>query len=411
MSLPKGLNQILQKLPTDIVIASALRTPVTKAVKGGLSKMYPEELLSSVLKSTLQKTKIDPAEVEDVLVGAVLQALGGQKASAAGVSAAGFGYKTTVNTVNRQCSSSAQAVSYIANSIRSGSISGVAIAAGVESMSMDYFPHRGIPPRLAEPFRNSEIAEVRDVLMPMGLTSENVAKEYGISRADQDAFGKSSQDKTASSWESGHFDKEVVSVEARAFDKDGNVIEGEWKTISRDDGFRKGLTLEKLASLKPAFTEDGTTTAGNSSQVSDGASAVVLLTRAKAEELGIKPIGKFVHSAVAGVPSRVMGIAPAFAVPKLLSQVGLTIQDIDIFELNEAFASQSLHVIRELGLDMEKVNPFGGAIAIGHPLGATGGRCIATLMNGLEAKGKQVGIVSMCASTGQGYAGLFVREY
>lgn len=409
MSIRKGVSNILEKLPTDIVIASALRTPVTRAVKGGLAKMYPEELLAEILKGTLEKTKINPAEVEDILVGAVLQTLGGQKASAAAIKSVGFPYTTTVNTVNRQCSSSAQAISYLASTMRQGGMQ-VSIAAGVESMSFDYFPHRGIPTRVAPEIVASEIEEARDVLMPMGITSENVAKKFGITREDQDVFGKASQDKTAASWESGHFQKEVIPINARAFDKEGNVIEGKWNLIEKDDGFRKGLTLEKLASLKPAFTEDGTTTAGNASQVSDGASAVLLLTRSKAEELGIKPIGKFVHSAVAGVPSRLMGVAPAYAIPKLLKETGLETTDIDIWELNEAFASQSLYVIRSLGLDPAKVNPFGGAIAIGHPLGATGGRCVATLMNGLDAKGGQLGVVSMCASTGQGYAGLFVRE-
>lgn len=409
MAMRKGISNILEKLPTDIVIASALRTPVTRVNKGGLSKMYPEELLASVLKATLDKTKINPAEVEDILVGAVLQTLGGQKASAAAVKATGFPFTTTINTVNRQCSSSAQAVSYLANTMRQGHMH-CAIAAGTESMSMDYAPLKGIPNRVSPLFTQSEIEDARDVLMSMGMTSENVAREFNISREDQDKFGKISQDKTVAAWESGHFKNEVVPVKARAFDKEGNVIEGEWKLIEQDDGFRKGLTLEKLASLKPVFAEDGTTTAGNASQVSDGASAVLLLTRAKAEELGIKPIGKFVHSAVAGVPARVMGIAPAYAIPKLLKETGLEVDDIDIWELNEAFASQSLHVIRSVGINPDKVNPYGGAIAIGHPLGATGGRCIATLLNGLNAQGGKLGVVSMCASTGQGYAGLFVRE-
>lgn len=411
--LRKGVSNILQKLPTDVVIVSALRTPVTKAVKGGLAKMYPEELLATVLKGTLEKTKIDPSQVQDILIGAVLQKLGGQKASAMAVKHVGFPYTTTINTINRQCSSSAQAASYLASTIKAsnGEALNVAIAAGVESMSMDYFPHRGIPTRVSEVLKNSEHQEARDVLMPMGITSEIVAKEYGITRADQDAFGLLSQQKAAKAWESGHFDAEIVPVNARVFDKEtGEVKEGEFQMITKDDGFRKGLTLEKLAKLKPAFSDDGTTTAGNASQVSDGASATLLMTRAKAEELGIKPIGKIVHSAVAGVPSRIMGIAPAKAIPVLLKQLGLETNDIDIWELNEAFASQSLYCIRELGLDVDKVNPFGGAIALGHPLGATGGRLIATLMNGLKSLDKELGVVSMCASTGQGYAGLFVRE-
>lgn len=409
----KGVTNILEKLPSDIVIASALRTPVTKAVKGGLAKMYPEELLAIALQGTIEKTKIDPAQVQDILVGAVLQTLGGQKASAAAAKHVGFPHTTTINTINRQCSSSAQATSYIANSIRAsnGESFNVGIASGVESMSMDYFPHRGIPTRVSKTVSMSPVEEARDVLLPMGITSEIVAKEFGISREDQDAFGLLSQQKAVKAWENDHFKNEIIPVKARVFDKEtGEVKPDQWQMIEKDDGFRKGLTLEKLAKLKPAFTDDGTTTAGNASQISDGASAVLLMTRAKANELGIKPLGKFVHSSVAGVPSRIMGIAPAKAIPSLLSQVGLEIKDIGIWELNEAFASQSLYVIRTLGINIDNVNPFGGAIALGHPLGATGGRLIATLMNGLKSLDKELGIVSMCASTGQGYAGLFVRE-
>ncbi|KAK9459966.1 Thiolase, N-terminal domain-containing protein [Lipomyces oligophaga] len=411
--MSRGLINILAKKPTDVVIISALRTPFTKAVKGGLANMYPEELLASVLAATLDRTKIDAKIVDDVLTGAVLQTLGGQKASATAIKKVGFPYTTTSATLNRQCSSSAQAASFIAGAIRSGSIE-AGIAAGVESMTMDYFPHRGIPTRVSE-LLIDEPGEAKDVLMPMGITSENVASEFGISREDQDRFAAQSHAKAAAAWESGFYDDEVISVSARkVYDaKDGakqDEEDVEWVRISKDDGVRKGSTEEKLATLKPVFSETGTTTAGNSSQISDGASAVLLMSRLKADQLGLQPIGKFVHSVTAGVPSRLMGIAPAFAVPKLLDQTGLAISDIDVFELNEAFASQSLYCIRKLGVDVEKLNPGGGAIAIGHPLGATGGRCIATLLNGLGRQQSKLGIVSMCASTGQGYAGLFVRE-
>lgn len=388
------------------MILSALRTPVTKAKKGGLSKLYPEELLYNVLKGSIDRSKVDPSLVDDILVGAVLQTLGGQKASALAAKAAGFPVKTTINTVNRQCASSAQAFSYLAASIRSGDID-FGIAAGVESMTHDYFPHRGIPTRIYEPFKKQASSEAQNVLMPMGITSENVASKYNISRKDQDEFALKSQQKAFKATESGHFLKEIIPVEARV-SEEGEPEE--YKTISKDDGVRGNVTLDKLSTLKPAFSETGTTTAGNASQISDGASAVILTTRENAEKNGLKPIAKFIGSSVAGVESHLMGMGPAAAIPKLLNRFDLTKDDIDIFELNEAFASQSLYCIRELGLDEAKVNPYGGAIALGHPLGATGGRVISTLINGLKTQGKQLGVVSMCTSTGQGYAGLFVNE-
>ncbi|KAK9448657.1 Thiolase, N-terminal domain-containing protein [Limtongia smithiae] len=410
----RGLANVLAKNAHDVVILSALRTPFTKALRGGLANMYPEELLAAVLGATLARTGIAPEKVEDILTGAVLQTLGGQKASATAIKKVGFPYTTTSGTVNRQCSSSAQALSFLAGAIRSGAV-GAGIAAGVESMSKDYFPHRGIPTRVS-PLLVGEPGEAQDVLMPMGITSENVASEYGILRADQDEFAAASHTKAAASWASGHFDQEVVPVTARRVynEKKGEAPpasgETEWVGVAADDGVRAGTTKESLGKLKPVFSDDGATTAGNSSQISDGASAVLVTTRAMADSLGIAPIGKFVGSVTAGVPARIMGIAPSVAVPKLLELYGLDKDDIDIYELNEAFASQSLYCITKLGIDPAKVNPFGGAIAIGHPLGATGGRCVATVLNGLAATGGKLGVVSMCASTGQGYAGLFVRE-
>ncbi|KAK9469558.1 Thiolase, N-terminal domain-containing protein [Lipomyces arxii] len=409
----RGLTKILTKAKSDVVIVSALRTPFTRALKGGLARMAPEELLSSVLKATVAQTGIDPNNVDDVLTGAVLQTLGGQKASATAIKYAGFPVSTTSATINRQCSSSAMAVAYMAGAIRSGSVQ-VGIAGGVESMSFDYFPHRGIPNRLASELVERE-GEARDVLMPMGITSENVAEEFGVSREKQDEFALASHLKAAEAWGTGFYDQEVISVMARkVYDEKKGEHEPEsgteWVEISRDDGVRANTTLEGLAKLRPVFSATGTTTAGNSSQISDGASAVLLMSRERADLLGLPVLGKFVHSVVAGVPSRLMGIAPSVAVPKLLDATGLEIRDVDVFELNEAFASQSVYCIEKLGIDLAKLNPGGGAIAIGHPLGATGGRCIATLMNGLGKSGGKIGIVSMCASTGQGYAGLFVRE-
>jgi len=397
---------LLKKKGSDIVVLSALRSPITRAIKGGNAKMYPEELLYQVLKGSVDKSGINPELIDDILIGTVLQTLGGQKASALAVKSVGFPIKTTVNTVNRQCASSAQALSYSAGSILTGE-NQFTIAAGVESMTHDYFPHRGIPTRIYEPFKNEASSEAQNVLMPMGITSENVAKKYGISREDQDAFALQSHLKANKATESGHFLNEIIPIKARTNNEDEplNIVE-----ITKDDGVRGSSTIEKLASLKPVFAEDGTTTAGNSSQISDGASAVIITTRDNAEKIGIKPIARFIGSSVAGVPSDLMGVGPSAAVPQLLNRLKVDINDIDIFELNEAFASQSLYCVDKLGINHDKVNPYGGAIAIGHPLGATGGRVISTLLNGLRAQNKELGVISMCTSTGQGYAALFANE-
>lgn len=400
------MASILQKSAKDIVILAAKRSPITKAVSGGLASMYPEELLQQVVGGTFESAKIDKSLVDDVLVGAVLQTLGGQKASALAIKSLGFPIKTTVNNINRQCASSAQAVTYEAGTLMTGENQFV-VAAGVESMTHDYFPHRGIPQRISESLRASASAEAQAVLMPMGITSENIAQQFGISRADQDQFALESHLKAHKASESGHFAKEIVEIKARGLEKDGpdTIV-----TVSKDNGIRGSSTLEKLSSLKPVFREDGTTTAGNLSQISDGASCVILTTRELAEKHGYTPVARFIGSSVAGVPAAIMGVGPAYAVPQLLKRFLLETLDIDIFELNEAFASQSLYVIDKLGVPTEKVNPYGGAIALGHPLGATGARIVATLVNGLEAQDKDLGVLSMCTSTGQGYAGLIARE-
>uniref|UniRef100_A0A060TEZ7 ARAD1D18480p n=1 Tax=Blastobotrys adeninivorans TaxID=409370 RepID=A0A060TEZ7_BLAAD len=392
-NLLSGAKTLVQKSPRDVVIVSALRTPFTKANKGGLAERAPEELLASVLDSTVKRSGLDQSAIEDVLVGTVLQTLGGQKVSASAVKAVGFPISTTVNTINRQCASSAQAISYLAASIQAGWIQ-AGIAAGVESMTFDYFPHRGIPTRFADSIKNSGVQEAQDVMVPMGITSESVAKKYGITREVQDQFAKASHDKAHAAVVSGHFKHEIAPV--------GEVV--------ADDGVRANVSLEKLGSLKPVFAEDGVTTAGNSSQITDGASAVVLMSRQRAQELGMTPIGKFIGSVTAGVPAALMGIGPALAVPKLLKAYDLEVKDIDVFEINEAFASQSVYCMQQIAIPEEKLNPSGGAIAIGHPLGATGGRLAAAVLNNLRARNGELGVVSMCTSTGQGYAGLFVKE-
>lgn len=248
--------------------------------------------------------------------------------------------------------------------------------------------------------------------MPMGLTSENVASRYGISRADQDAFSVGSHQKAAAAQAAGLFDDEIVPVTTKTFDAENPDAPPKEITVTKDDGIRATISAEKMAALKPAFKADGTSTAGNSSQVSDGAAATLLMRRSTATELGLTSSikGRWVASSVGGVAPDEMGVGPAVAIPKLLSQVGLEVSDIGIWELNEAFASQALYCVRKLGIDEAKVNPKGGAIAIGHPLGATGARQVATLLPELARTGQELGVVSMCIGTGMGMAGLFVRE-
>ncbi|EEH38925.1 3-ketoacyl-CoA thiolase B [Paracoccidioides lutzii Pb01] len=407
----KGLQQILKKSPLDVVILSSLRTAVTRAKKGGFKDAYPEELISHVLRATLAvNPKLDPALIEDVAIGSVLQELGGTKAARMGQIHAGFPNTVPFHTVNRQCSSGLAAITTIAHSISVGAIS-VGIGGGMESMTRNY-GSRALPTVLWPELRNSPYKDARDCIMPMGITSENVAERYGITRNDQDIFAVESHKKASAAQEKGFFNREIVPVTTKSF------LEGQPEgpateiTVTKDDGIRTSISIEKLAALKPVFSETGSSTAGNSSQVSDGAAATLLMRRSTAAELGLSSsiIGKWVSTQVVGCAPDEMGIGPAFAIPKVLSQTGLSISDVGIWEINEAFASQALFCIRKLGIDENKVNPKGGAIALGHPLGATGARQLATLLPEMERQGEQVGVVSMCIGTGMGMASVFVRE-
>lgn len=412
----KGLSALLTKSPTDTVILSALRTPITRSYKGGLKDAYPEELLAAVLRATLAANpSLSPSEIHDVAVGVVLSELGGSKAARMAMNHVGYPSTTSLYTVNRACSSSLQAIAAVSAQIQTGMID-VGIGAGMESMTRNY-GSRAIPVDRWPALDKSEVKDARDCVMPMGLTSENVAERYGVSRADQDAFAVESHARAARARASGDFKSQIVPVTTRwqEVDKAGNKV-GEEKevTISEDDGIRANASLEGMAKLKPAFKADGASTAGNSSQVSDGAAATLLMRRSTATQLGLTGsiIGKFVAATTVGCAPDEMGIGPALAIPKVLGQLGLENKDVDRWELNEAFASQALYCIRELGLEgsMDKVNPDGGAIALGHPLGATGARMVSTLLHGLGRTGGEVGVVSMCVGTGMGMAGVFARE-
>ncbi|KAK2765215.1 hypothetical protein FQN54_008914 [Arachnomyces sp. PD_36] len=407
----KGLRQVLQKSPSDIVILSSLRTPVTRAKKGGFKDAYPEELLSHILRATLSANPgLDPALIEDVAIGSVLQELGGAKAGRMAQIHAGFSPTTTFHTINRQCSSGLAAITSIAHSISVGAIS-IGVGGGMESMTRNY-GSRAIPTVLWRELRDSWSKDARDCIMSMGLTSENVAERYGVSRQDQDVFAANSHLKAAEAQAGGRFYEEIVPVKTVSIEPEHPDAPPKEITVSADDGIRPTVSAEKMASLKPAFKENGSSTAGNSSQVSDGAAATLLMRRSTATELGLSSSikGRWVSTQVAGCAPDEMGIGPALAIPKLLHSTGLDVSDVGIWEINEAFASQALYCVRKLGIDEGKVNPKGGAIALGHPLGATGARQLATLMPELERQGQEIGVVSMCIGTGMGMAGMFVRE-
>ncbi|ORZ15695.1 Thiolase, N-terminal domain-domain-containing protein [Absidia repens] len=397
------VTKIGVKSPEDVVVVSAVRTALGRGRKGGFKDTLGDELLAGVLKATIERTGIDPSLVQDITVGNVA-AKGGFATPARMASLyAGFPESTSVNTVNRQCSSGLQACVQIASAIQAGLID-VGIGAGVESMTSDYFSRQvTVSEKLC---KESQAAE--DCKIPMGLTSESVAKDYGLTREEQDAFSVLSHKRAAAAQAAGYFKDEIVPLTVTMLDKNGE--NPKQVVVDQDEGIRANSTVEGLAKLKPAFTPTGSTTAGNASQISDGAAAVLLMKRKTAQKLGLPIIGKYITAASVGVPPRIMGVGPAYAIPVAVERAGLKLEDVDIYEINEAFASQALYTVRVLGLDQEKVNPKGGAIAIGHPLGCTGARQIATLFPELQRQGKKIGVSSMCIGSGMGMAAVWERE-
>ena len=322
------------------------------------------------------------------------------------------GYPETVafQTVNRACSSGLSAITGIAHAIATGMID-VGVGGGMESMSKNY-GSRAIPTQLWPELKSSPVKEARDCIMSMGITAENVAERYGVGRKEQDAFAARSHQKAAKAREAGLFDKEIVPVTTKWRPDPENLEMEEEVTVKADDGIRPNSSAEGLAKMKPAFKDDGATTAGNSSQVSDGAAAALMMRRSTATELGLggSIIGKWAGTQVIGCRPDEMGIGPAVVIPKLLDYTGVSKEEIGIWEINEAFASQAVYCVRELGIDEGKVNPKGGAIALGHPLGMTGARQLATLLPEMERQGEELGVISMCIGTGMGMASLIVRE-
>lgn len=397
-------GKVLPKSDDDVVIVGMARTAITKSKRGAQKDTAPELMLQPVLQEVIKQANIDPKLVEDVAIGNVLQPGAGATTSRMAMFLAGFPASTSLQAINRQCSSGLQAVMTIANAVRSRQID-FGIGGGVESMSL-YSMESGVDPNtLSNKVFEHPVAQ--NCLMPMGITSENVAEKYKVSREKQDQLAFESHQKAARAQKEGWLQKEITPYKTIIKDKDGKETE---VLVDKDDGVRAETTLEGLKKLKPAFKKDGTTTAGNSSQVSDGASAVLLTRRDVAQKHGLKIYGRVVSFAVAGVPPEIMGIGPAVAIPAALKKAGLEIKDIDVFEINEAFASQATMSIETLGVPKEKLNPRGGAIAIGHPLGNTGSRQVVTLFHELERTAKKYGVISMCIGTGMGAAGVFERE-
>lgn len=361
-------------------------------------------MLSHVFKTLLEESKINAELIEDIAVGNCLQPGAGATTSRMGQILSGIPVTTALSAINRQCSSGLQSVMSIVNSIRGGQID-IGIGAGVESMTQFDFSKAFDPPFLSQNVKDHPIASKCQI--PMGITSENVAARYGVTREQQDRFAAGSQLKAYNAKEDGRLNSELTPMNVIILDKDENESEA---VANSDEGVRKGTTFEKLSKLKPVFKKDGSTTAGNSSQLTDGAAGVLLAKRSAAEKYGLPILGRVLGYSVIGVPPEIMGIGPAVAIPKALEKSGLNVEDIDVYEINEAFASQALYSVRELGIPEEKVNPRGGAIALGHPLAATGSRQIVTLFSELEKQQKKYGVVSMCVGTGMGAAGVFERE-
>ena len=397
--------------PRDVVIVSSVRTPLCRARRGAFATTPPSTLLSAVLRGVILRdrsntsdvnaaTLIEPSAVEDVCVGNVLSPASGAAAARMSQLAAGLPHTVSLSTTNRQCSSGIQACANIANAIASGQID-VGIGCGVESMSTH--PMNRMPPpdvdwdvikRQQEKLGNED---AMDCLIPMGITSEN-----GMDRKSLDAFAAESHRRAHVAKTSGKFRDEIVPVTLA----DGTIV-------SEDDGIRPGTTVQGLSKLRPAFDPAGSTTAGNSSQLTDGAAAVLMMSRAEAERRGLPIVGIWRSYSVVGVPPNIMGVGPAYAIPVALAKAGIGTDDVDVYEINEAFASQASWSVKELGLSMDKVNPNGGAIALGHPLGCTGARQMATLLHELHRRdgssgsgqnGSQYGVVSMCIGTGMGAA-------
>jgi acetyl-CoA acyltransferase len=387
----------------EAVIVDCLRTAVAKAPRGALRDTRPDDLAATVIRALLEKhPEVSSEDVEDVILGCAMPEAesGSNMARIAGM-LAGLPDSVTGITINRFCSSGLQAIALAANQIRSGN-GHILIAGGSESMSM-------IPFAGNNPSPNPWLTEHRpEAYINMGLTAERVRQRWHIAREDADAFALRSHQNALAAQAAGKFNEEIVPVRVQATVLNGGAKAQHYETIfDRDEGPRADTSVEALAKLKPVFMENGTVTAGNSSQTSDGAAAAIVMSDKKARQLGLKPVARLVSFATAGVPPEIMGIGPVVAIPKALAMARLTLNQIGLIELNEAFAAQALAVIRAAGLDMERVNVNGGALALGHPLGCTGAKLTATVLREMRRRNVRYGMVTMCVGGGQGAAGIF----
>ncbi|MGH8105848.1 MAG: acetyl-CoA C-acyltransferase [Arenimonas sp.] len=395
----------MSKQIQEAYIVAATRTPVGKAPRGMFRNTRPDEMLAHVLKSVVaQAPGIDTSRIEDAIIGCAMpEGEQGMNVARIGLLLAGLPNVIAAQTINRFCSSGVQAVALAADRIRLGEAD-LMLAGGTESMSM--VPMMGnkiaMSPKV---FEDDNIA----IAYGMGITAEKVASEWNISREDQDAFALASHQKAIAAIAAGEFTSEIspYQIISRQPVLVGNTVQMREFVATNDEGPRADSSIEGLAKLKPVFRAGGSVTAGNSSQMSDGAGAVLLASEKAIKEYGLTPLARFVSFSVAGVRPEVMGIGPIAAIPKALKQAGLTKDQLDWIELNEAFAAQSLAVIRDCGLDASKVNPLGGAIALGHPLGATGAIRTATIVHGMKRRKQKYGMVTMCIGTGMGAAGIF----
>jgi acetyl-CoA acyltransferase len=385
-------------------ILAAYRTPGCRARKGKLAQLRPDDLAAAAIGGLVERAGIEASQVEDVVLGCAFpEAEQGLNIGRVAAMKAGFGHRVPGMTLNRMCSSGLQAIAIAADRVMAGHGDAI-VAGGVESMSL--VPMGGIK-FSANP---GLVATWPEAYASMGITAELVAERYEIGRDRQDEFALASHAKAARAAGAGRFDDEIVAVDVEHVAVDGERLTRSTETVDADDGIRADTSLEALAKLKPAFKANGTVTAGNSSQVTDGAAAALVVSERFLERTGIEPRARFVSYAVAGVPPEVMGIGPVAAIPAALERAGLGLADLDLIELNEAFAAQCLAVIGELGIDTERVNVNGGAIALGHPLGCTGAKLTATLLAELSRRqGARYGMVSMCIGGGMGAAGIFEK--
>jgi acetyl-CoA C-acetyltransferase len=393
----------------EAVIVDAIRTPIGRAVKGSLKSVRADDLAAIPLKAILERNpQLDSSSIVDVMMGCGFsEGESGYNIGRNATLLSGIDFHVPGTTVNRFCASSLQTTRMAFHAIKAGE-GDTYIAAGVEAVSRS---GKGAPWEFHHALDGSE-GSIYNVYIPMGLTAENVAEQWKVSRESQDEWAVISQNRAVESQTSGHFDKEIVPVTAPAHkdkDREGNEIDVPEQLVTKDDGPRAGTTMEKLAGLRPAFKEDGTVTAGNACPLNDGAAALLIMSEERARDGGFKPKARIVASTVVAIRPEIMGVGPIPAIQQLLKNTGMTMGDIDIVEINEAFAAQIVPCREELGIDAEKLNPFGGAIALGHPFGMTGARIMTTLLNGLEARDGTYGIESMCVAGGMGMAMLVER--